>query len=83
MFTPAPIDLNFVPYTKRRVLKRNAGLFVDGAAGAGRSGGRVTPQSASCAGRSDCSGPCHVFPDGTALYCMGGECTATAAQCGR
>jgi hypothetical protein len=39
MLAPAPIDSDFVPYTKRRVLRRNAGLFVDGT---GR--GRATPR---------------------------------------
>jgi hypothetical protein len=47
------------------------------------NGSRVVPQSAACARKPDCSGPCHVFPDGTPLYCMGEECTATAAQCNR
>jgi hypothetical protein len=47
------------------------------------NGSRVVPQSAVCARKPDCSGPCHVFPDGTPLYCMGQECTATAAQCNR
>ena len=41
MFTPAPIDKNFVPYSKRPVLMNNAGLFVDGAAGKGRGRSRV------------------------------------------
>jgi hypothetical protein len=44
MFAPAPIDNDFVPYTKRPVLKRNAGLFVDGTAGRGRGTPRVVPQ---------------------------------------
>jgi hypothetical protein len=44
MFVPAPIDMAFVPYTKRRVLKHNAGLFVDGTGGTGGSASRVAPQ---------------------------------------
>jgi hypothetical protein len=43
MFLPAPIDKDFVPYTKRPVLKRNAGLFIYGAA-RGSFGARVVPQ---------------------------------------
>ena len=81
MFEPAPIDREFLPYTKRPVLKANVGLFVDGAAGRGRGAARVVPQVASCAGKRNCWGPCHIFPDGTALYCMDGECVATEAQC--
>jgi hypothetical protein len=48
MFAPAPIDSGFVPYTKRSVLKRNAGLFVDGTAGRGRGTPRVSLQQAGC-----------------------------------
>jgi hypothetical protein len=48
MFTPAPIDHSFVPYTKRPKLKRNAGLFVDGRAGKGRGTARVVPQQITC-----------------------------------
>jgi hypothetical protein len=47
MFAPAPIDSDFVPYTKRPVLKRNAGLFVDGV-GRGRGTPRVVPQQVAC-----------------------------------
>jgi hypothetical protein len=52
MFVPAPIERNYVPYTKRPVLRRNAGLFVDPSA-AGRQGGasRVILQSSDCAGQ--------------------------------
>ena len=76
MFVPAPIDKSFVPYTKRPMLRRNAGLFVDG--GAGR--GRVVPQVASCARKPDCT-PCHRFPDGTQLYCLNYECVGTERDC--
>jgi hypothetical protein len=55
--------------------KRNANVSGDNS--------RVVPQVASCENRLDCWGPCDVFPDGTQLFCMGKECTATAAQCGR
>ncbi len=53
MFVPAPIDNNYVPYTKRSVLKRNAGLFVDGSRGRARRAGRVAPQTSPFVG-----GPC-------------------------
>jgi hypothetical protein len=48
MFVPALMDKDFVPYTKRPVLKRNAGLFVDGAAGRRRGTVRVAPQQIPC-----------------------------------
>lgn len=48
MFVPAPIDKDFVPYTKRPVLKRNAGLFVDGGKSKRGSGARVALQQAPC-----------------------------------
>jgi hypothetical protein len=60
MFAPAAIDKSFVPYTKRRVLRRNAGLFVDAKAGGSRSISRVVPQSAECAGKRDGT-PCGPF----------------------
>jgi hypothetical protein len=44
MFVPVPLDNSYVPYTKRSVLRCNAGLFVDGAPGKGRGGPRVVPQ---------------------------------------
>ena len=69
MFVPAPIDKDFVPYTKRRILRRNAGLFVD--AGGSRGGGapRVVPQS-QCAGQPNGT-PCGSFPN---MFCCDGEC---------
>jgi hypothetical protein len=80
MLIPAPIDKTFVPYTKRLLLKHNASLFVD----AGKANvPRVVPQVKNCSGKPDCWGPCHTFPDGTALYCKNGECVATASECGR
>jgi hypothetical protein len=64
MYTPVSVDKDFVPYTKRPVLKRNAGLFVDGAAGRGGSVPRVFPQS-SPPWEGDCSklgpnAPCYI-----------------------
>jgi hypothetical protein len=53
MLLPVPIDNNFVPYTKRPVLRRNQDLFVDG----GRGGGGVAPAasvSPACRIDSDC-----------------------------
>ena len=44
MFAPALIDRDFVPYTKRPVLRRNAALFVDGSGGRGHGAARVVPQ---------------------------------------
>jgi hypothetical protein len=43
---PVPIDKSFVPYAKRRVLRRNQNLFVDG----GRAGGVAAPTMAMPAG---------------------------------
>jgi len=62
MSAPVSIDKDFVPYTKRPVLIRNAGLFVDGATGRGRSVPRVLPQSVW---EGDCSklapnAPCYI-----------------------
>jgi hypothetical protein len=82
MFVPAPIDKNFVPYTKRPVLRRNAGLFVDATVAEGSGAPRVVPQVISCAGKPDCT-PCHRFPDGTQLYCLNGECVGTERDCPR
>lgn len=66
MFVPAPIDRDFVPYTKRAVLKHNAGLFVDGVAGRGRGTARVVPQQ--------CPTSCYNLPDGTPC---GANCTGS------
>jgi hypothetical protein len=73
MFKPAPIDKDFVPYTKRPVLRRNAGLFVDGARGRGRGGARVLPQQSALLNFQECVGkpagvPCGYWngvPHGT------------------
>jgi hypothetical protein len=72
MLAPAPIDSDFVPYTKRRVLKRNAGLFVDGA-GRGRATPRVTLQQLAW------NFPCVQNCDGT----TDGRCCGTngAGRC--
>jgi hypothetical protein len=83
MFVPAPIDHDFVPYTKRAVRKYNAGLFVEGKRGTGGAVPHAVPQIKGCSGKPDCWGPCHTFPDGTHLYCRNGECVASASECGR
>jgi hypothetical protein len=65
VFRSAPIDKDFVPYTKRPALKRNAGLFVDGGRGRGRSVPRVLPQSVW-------EGDCSKLPPNA--YCYIGSC---------
>ncbi len=84
MFTPAPIDKDFVPYNKRPVLKRNAGLFVDGTGGRGRGASRVVPQSIDCAGQSTGTACGVVYTSGGQQYrrtCSSdGECTGPLVQ---
>jgi hypothetical protein len=56
MLLPVPIDKDFEPYGKRRVLPRNQDLFVDG----GRAGGvaalaaSVSPATGFCGPRGEC-----------------------------
>jgi hypothetical protein len=72
MFVPAPIDKDFVPYTKRPLLKRNVGLFVDGAAGRSRGAPRVMAQQQNpCVGKHGvlCGDACG-FPG---MYCCDGN----------
>jgi hypothetical protein len=45
MFKPAPIDLAFTPYTHRRRLRKNAGLFVEGRRAARSMAARVVLQT--------------------------------------
>lgn len=52
MYTPEPITMDLVPYTKRVLLKQNARLFVDGRGGRSRGASRVLPQSLDCANKS-------------------------------
>jgi hypothetical protein len=52
MIVRARIDKDFVPFTKRPILRRNAGLFVDGS-GRGRGGARVLAQTGECTGPQD------------------------------
>jgi hypothetical protein len=73
MFVPAPIDSDFLPYTKRPVLKRNAGLFVDGTARRGR-GARVVPQNYQC-GPNDIGKACGVNNAG--ICCPDLTCSLT------
>jgi hypothetical protein len=44
MFTTARFDNDYVPYTKRPVLKRTACLFIDGAGSKASGGARVVSQ---------------------------------------
>jgi hypothetical protein len=67
MFVPSPIDNSYVPYTKRSVLKLNAGLFVDEASGKRRGGPRVMPQQQEA--------NCTTAPPGT--ICWRGACDPT------
>lgn len=69
MNTPAPIDKSFVPHTKRPVLARNAGLFVDSTSRA-RGAMLVAPQSADCAGKPNGT-PCGYYAN---MFCCDGEC---------
>lgn len=63
MLTPAPIDRDVVPYTKRAVLKYNAGLFVDGGKRSRRS--RIVTASTPTENDYPCYGRrCTVAPDG-------------------
>jgi hypothetical protein len=72
MFGTSPIDKNFVPYTKRPVLRRNAGLFVRTTGGGGRAarGALVAPQNTGCAGKANGT-PCGSYPG---MACCDGEC---------
>jgi len=70
MYLSAQIDKTFVPYTKRRVFRQNAGLFVDGTASRGSGGILVTLQSADCAGKANGT-PCGSY---AGMYCCDGEC---------
>jgi hypothetical protein len=61
MFTPAPIDKNFVPHARRSVLPSDAGLIVHGTV-SGASRAKVVPQEADCGtaapGTICWTGPC-------------------------
>ena len=50
--THAAVDKDYVPYTKRSVLRSNAGLFVS-AIGRGGAGAQVALQAGGCVGKSD------------------------------
>jgi hypothetical protein len=69
MIAPAAVDKDYVPYTKRRVLRGNAGLFVH-AMGRGRGSARVALQNGGCAGRENGT-PCGSYPG---MACCDGEC---------
>ena len=67
--TSASVDKDYVPYTKRPVLRRNAGLFVS-VVGRGRTGAQVALQSGGCVGRPD-GAPCGSYPG---MTCCDNEC---------
>jgi len=69
MFAPVVIDKDYVPYTKRPVLRRNAGLFVR-SLGRSRGGAWVVPQNGGCAGKPNGT-PCGYYPG---MACCDGEC---------
>lgn len=70
MFIPAPIESDFVPYTKRPVLKRNTALFVKSNRSGGGGSPRVVPQNSECAGASNGT-KCGSYPG---MSCCDGEC---------
>lgn len=78
MFLPARIDNDFVPYTKRRVLRRNAGLFVDAGGPRGRDAARAVPQRRSmgmeCVGKPDC------YPCDGGYVCVNEYCVSLYSQ---
>ena len=47
MFVPAPIDKEYVPYTKRAVVPSNAALFVDSPSPRRGATSRAVPQQSS------------------------------------
>jgi hypothetical protein len=67
--THAAVDKDYVPYTKRLVLRSNAGLFVS-AIGRGGAGAQVALQAGGCVGKSDGT-PCGSFPG---MTCCDGQC---------
>jgi hypothetical protein len=67
--TPAAIDKDYVPYTKRPVLRSNAGLFV-AAFGRGGAGAHVVLQAGGCVGKPNGT-PCGSYPG---MTCCDGEC---------
>jgi hypothetical protein len=72
MFVPAAIDKDYVVHTKRRVLKRKAGLLVDRTGKRSRSASRAMPQQSmgdSCWDKRDCQVSC-----GYNRVCVGGSC---------
>jgi hypothetical protein len=66
--TPAAIDKDYVPYTKRPVLQSNAGLFV-AAIGRGGAGAHVVLQQAG-----GCVGKPNGTPCGPGMTCCDGQC---------
>ncbi len=70
MIAPAAVDRDYIPYTKRPVLRANAGLFVL-PLGRGRGGARVALQNGGCAGKPNGT-PCGAYPG---MACCDGECT--------
>lgn len=77
MSTLAPIDRNFVPYTKRPVFRRNAGLFVDGKGG-GRGASRVVPQGVDINTGMYCADKQDGVPCGPDAVCVNGFCVPSS-----
>lgn len=75
MMEPISAKRGLVPYTKRQVLRRNAGLFVHSSARRGAGGTRVVLQNAECAGKPNGT-PCGYYPGMVCCYgeCKFGEC---------
>ena len=74
MFTAARFDSDYVPYTKRPVLKRTSSLFSDGAGSrASAAAGRVVTQSLGMS----CHPGDHCQQNGCAqgAVCYHGVCT--------
>jgi hypothetical protein len=71
MFRLAPIDSDFVPYSRRPVRKNNAGLFVKG-----RRRGGGAPPAVALQSSMQCRYPCDSLncPPGMVCDQTGGTC---------
>lgn len=79
MFQLAPIDTDFVPYSRRPVRKNNAGLFITrgrrgGVAGVALQASIVVRPPGRCQYQGQCCGP-HLSCDG------GGFCSVPDTGC--
>jgi hypothetical protein len=72
MFRLAPIDNDFVPYSRRRIRKNNAGLFVKGR----RRGGAAPPAVALQQSGLQCRYQCDSLNCPAGMVCdqRGGGC---------